>query len=270
MDRNREITVHVAGREYGCELVPDRRNRHICLRVHPLPGTAAQEAACWNWEDESADGQLPLFQAPSPALCRVRVSYPPRLPRREVMAALEQQSEWIHAQHQKLAGRLTARFGTGSRIWYRGRRLPLVVLPARGRRGGIEIRDECVLCCVQRHSQAEIRRQLQAWYCREAERLVRERIAELARPMTARPFKILIGDQQTRWGSCSANGRLHFNWRVAMVPDGVRDYLMVHELAHLEELNHSERYWDLVKRHYPAVKQARLWLRKNTLQLELN
>lgn len=268
MDRNWEFVVQVAGREYGCELVPDRRNRHICLRV--LPELKARETVAGVWADENQDGQLPLFQDPTRALCRVRVSYPPRLPRREVFEAIERQAEWIHAQHQKLTGRLALRLGTGTRLWYRGRRLPLVVLPAASRRHGVLVQDDCVLCYVRRHTQAEIHRQLQEWYNRQAERLVRERIVELARPLTAKPFQVRIGDQQTRWGSCSANGRLHFNWRVAMVPDSVRDYLLVHELAHLEELNHSERYWELVRRHYPAVNRARQWLRKNTLQLELN
>lgn len=267
MDRNREITVQVAGRDYGCELVPDRRNRHICLRV--LPETEVQEAVAGVWIDETQDGQLPLFQDAGPALCRVRVSYPPRLPRREVLAAIDRQKEWIHAQHQKLAGRFALRLGTGTRVWYRGRRLALVVLPAVAQRAGVMMRDDCVLCHVRRHTQGEIRRQLQAWYRSEAERLVRERINDLARPLTAKPFQIRIGDQQTRWGSCSASGSLHFNWRLAMVPDSVRDYLLVHELAHLEELNHSERYWELVRRHYPAVQRAMQWLRKNTLQLEL-
>lgn len=268
MDRNRDIVVQVAGRAYGCELVPDRRNRHICLRV--LPDPHAQESAAGVWTDESPDGQLPLFGDPAQTFCRVRVSYPPRLPRREVLETIERQSEWIQAQHQKLAGQLALRLGTGTRLWYRGRRLPLVVLPATSRRRGVLVQNDCVLCYVRRQAQAEIRRQLQAWYNQEAERLVRERISDLARPLTAKPYEIRIGDQQTRWGSCSASGRLHFNWRVAMVPDGVRDYLLVHELAHLEELNHSERYWELVRRHYPAVQRARQWLRKNTLQLELN
>lgn len=267
MDHNRGIVVQVAGREYGCELVPDRRNRHICLRVLPELETRPAEAGFW--VDDRQDGQLPLFGDSSQALCRVRVSYPPRLPRREVLETIERQSEWIHAQHQKLAGRFSLQLGTGTRLWYRGRRLPLVVLPATSRRRGVLVQDDCVLCYVRRHTQAEIRRQLQEWYGREAERLVCERIADLARPLTAKTFQIRIGDQQTRWGSCSANGRLHFNWRVAMVPDSVRDYLLVHELAHLEELNHSERYWDLVRRHFPAVNQARQWLRKNTLQLEI-
>jgi predicted metal-dependent hydrolase len=268
MDRNREIVVQVAGRAYGCELVPDRRNRHICLRV--LPETEVQEPVTGAWTDETQDGQLPLFPDPAPTLCRVRVSYPPGVPRREVLETIARHSEWIRAQDQKLACQLAARLGTGTRIWYRGRRLALVVLPATSRHCGVVVQDDCVLCYLRCHTQGEIRRQLQNWYHREAERLVQERIPDLAKPLTVKPFQVRIGDQQTRWGSCSANGRLHFNWRVAMVPDGVRDYLLVHELAHLEELNHSERYWELVRRHYPAMQRARQWLRKNDLRLELN
>jgi predicted metal-dependent hydrolase len=72
---------------------------------------------------------------------------------------------------------------------------------------------------------------------------------------------VSVRDQQTRWGSCGRNGRICLNWRLLLMPGWVRDYVLVHELMHLECLDHSPRFWALVAAAYPAYREARDWLR---------
>lgn len=73
--------------------------------------------------------------------------------------------------------------------------------------------------------------------------------------------RVTIRDQRSRWGSCSPSGDISLNWRLVTMPDAVRDYVLLHELAHLREPNHSRRFWRLVTQICPDWRDARQWLR---------
>jgi predicted metal-dependent hydrolase len=79
--------------------------------------------------------------------------------------------------------------------------------------------------------------------------------------------RVQIRDQRTRWGSCSARGTLSFNWRLALAPFEVLDYVVVHELCHLREPNHSARFWQLVASRRPGWRRQRDWLTANGPEL---
>jgi predicted metal-dependent hydrolase len=79
--------------------------------------------------------------------------------------------------------------------------------------------------------------------------------------------RIRIGDQRTRWGSCSASGTLSFNWRLVLAPPEVLDYVVVHELCHLGIPGHSRRFWGLVERQRPQWREQREWLREHGPEL---
>ena len=80
---------------------------------------------------------------------------------------------------------------------------------------------------------------------------------------------ISIRDQKTRWGSCSSNGNLNFNWRLMLAPPRVLDYVVVHELCHRKEMNHSKAFWHTVEMVLPDYKELRKWLRENGRTLVL-
>ncbi len=79
--------------------------------------------------------------------------------------------------------------------------------------------------------------------------------------------KILIKELRTKWGSCSSLKNLNFNWRIIFAPKNVLKYLVVHEICHLKEMNHSDKFWNLVEKIDPNYKESRLWLKKNGRQL---
>ena len=80
---------------------------------------------------------------------------------------------------------------------------------------------------------------------------------------------IRIRDQKTRWGSCSSKGNLNFNWRLMLAPPRVLDYVVVHELCHRKEMNHSKAFWDAIETVLPDYVQLRKWLKDNGGKLTL-
>lgn len=75
--------------------------------------------------------------------------------------------------------------------------------------------------------------------------------------------RIRIGDQRTRWGSCSTKGTISYNWHLILMPERIMDYVVVHELCHLLEMNHSERFWRQVRVVLPDYEKRRKWLKEN-------
>jgi predicted metal-dependent hydrolase len=87
------------------------------------------------------------------------------------------------------------------------------------------------------------------------------RLRELAGPLGFRVSGVTVRDQRSRWGSCSPSGCISLNWRLVQMPPSVRDYVLLHELAHLVHPNHSRRYWKELERICPWHRDARAWLR---------
>jgi predicted metal-dependent hydrolase len=105
----------------------------------------------------------------------------------------------------------------------------------------------------------------------DARTAVRELVAMLiedeAPRIGVKPSRIQIRDQRSRWGSCSTRGTLSFNWRLVLAPFDVLDYVVVHELCHLREPNHSRRFWKLVEQHRPNWRMHRDWLHEHGPEL---
>jgi len=105
----------------------------------------------------------------------------------------------------------------------------------------------------------------------EARQAVRELVAMLvdeeAPTLGVEPQRIQIRDQRSRWGSCSTRGTLSFNWRLVLAPFEVLDYVVVHELCHLREPNHSRRFWKLVEQRRPDWRAQRDWLHEHGPEL---
>lgn len=90
-----------------------------------------------------------------------------------------------------------------------------------------------------------------------------ERVRHWSGVMEIVPNKVFLKNQRTRWGSCSVKGNLNFNRALAKAPAEIVDYVVIHELAHLREMNHSPRFWGIVDRWCPEQKAHRRWLRQN-------
>lgn len=111
---------------------------------------------------------------------------------------------------------------------------------------------------IQPLSEAE-----QRLYRDKAREIYEQKVSYYAQMMGVSYGRIAIRDQKTRWGSCSGEGNLNFNWRLIFAPAGVLDYVVVHELAHRKEMNHSPRFWRVVEDTMPEYRKYQKWLKEN-------
>lgn len=118
---------------------------------------------------------------------------------------------------------------------------------------------------MQKDSELRVSRSDKEIYeLREKARMVlAERTEFFARKLGVTYSKIRIGNQRTRWGSCSSKGTISYNWKLILMPEEVRDYVVLHELCHLLEMNHSSRFWKIVEETMPNYKEYRRWLKEN-------
>lgn len=107
------------------------------------------------------------------------------------------------------------------------------------------------------------------WYKKMAKIKLSRRVEYFAEREGFSYKQVRIGSAMTRWGSCGPTGNLNFTWRLILAPDSVIDYVVVHELAHLEHKNHSSRFWAEVERMMPDWKVQRKWLKTNGFKLTL-
>jgi len=110
--------------------------------------------------------------------------------------------------------------------------------------------------------EAQIRDAVQSWLQREASRVFGERAAHFAALLGVRVKRLSLSSASTRWGSANANGSVRLHWRLIQHPLATIDYVVAHELAHLREMNHSARFWDVVRSVVPDYEQARARLRQ--------
>jgi predicted metal-dependent hydrolase len=110
-------------------------------------------------------------------------------------------------------------------------------------------------------------RRLENWLRKRAAEAIRARVDSHCESLGLSCRRIGVRDQKSRWGSCSSNGNLSFSWRLIMAPPHVLDYVAAHEVAHLREMNHSPRFWALVRRAVPEYEKAQGWLKANGQEL---
>ena len=207
---------------------------------------------------------IPYAVRRSPRARRVRVTVAPEtgvevvLPRRaaarEAAAAVQELRPWIERRLLELdAARAETALAPGC-VPYLGAVLRLRPEPGRTRvhrRGG----DLLVPA-------GDARAALERWYRRMARAEVGPRVDGAAAVAGLRYRSLTIRGQRTRWGSCTAQGALSFNWRLLLAPEAVLDYVVWHEVCHLAVLDHSPRFWSLLESHCPGYREPRRWLRR--------
>jgi predicted metal-dependent hydrolase len=191
----------------------------------------------------------------------VEVVLPARAPERAAAAAVSELRPWIERRlkdAQRVLARIAERGGT---VPYLDTVLELVPQPGRQR----VHRDGARLLVPA----GDARPALERFYRRAAREEIAPRLDRASKLAGTRYSALDIRAQRTRWASCSASGRMSFNWRLLLAPERVLEYVVWHEVCHLHVLDHSPRFWALVERHWPSYREERQWLSNHGATLVL-
>jgi predicted metal-dependent hydrolase len=201
----------------------------------------------------------------------LRVTLPDGLNESRVETFLRSRRVWVLralTRLQRLAMLIPDRtLDHGTTVPYLGSLLTLnlsIGRPARVGRLG-----DSLIVHTPRRTRAAVHAALVEWYRGEAARILGEYARELAARYGLDYRKLIIRDQKRRWGSCSTNGTLSFNWRLMLAPESVGRYLVAHELAHRAHPDHSRRFWAKVAELCPDFRHEERWLKKNGVGLVL-
>ncbi|KUO51475.1 MAG: hypothetical protein APF76_14015 [Desulfitibacter sp. BRH_c19] len=114
-----------------------------------------------------------------------------------------------------------------------------------------------------------IKEALLNWYKNQARIVFKEKLDYYSEIIGVEYASFRIKEQKTRWGSCSSKRNINLNWKVILAPNEVIDYIIVHELAHLSNMNHSTEFWELVAKYVPDYNSQKRWLKKNGISLSI-
>jgi predicted metal-dependent hydrolase len=188
-----------------------------------------------------------------------RVTIPRGGTQTEARNFLQRHLAWLEDQLQKPRAQPCSpeTWTAGTEILFRGERARIVAGP-NGEK--IQFADQTVsMANPASNLRPAIERHL--WRLAAEELVVRTCELVALHQLTVR--RITVRDQRSRWGSCSIKGTISLNWRLIQTPDFVRDYIILHELMHLREMNHSRRYWNWVEKACPNYRDAEAWLKQH-------
>lgn len=170
---------------------------------------------------------------------------------------LKQHEEWIEKNLKKVQARPIAKkrgYKNGETFFYFGKEYTLEI----GEYKEIVFANNTLQ--FPKFLEFRIQKELEAWYIREAKKVITEQLEHYAKEMGLLYNEVRFSDTMSKWGSCTHDNRLQFNWRLIMAPILAINYVVVHELAHTVEKNHSQDFWRVVGKHNPTFRHQRKWL----------
>ncbi|WBU54626.1 M48 family metallopeptidase [Paracoccus sp. SCSIO 75233] len=188
----------------------------------------------------------------------VVLTMPPRMSLSEGRNFVASKEDWLRRTVSAMPGPQIV--AEGARLPVGGTEVTLSVMPLR------QVRLEGDVLYVPQGR--AVGATVQAWLKHRAHAALREAVDRHAGHLGRQPRAMTLRDTRSRWGSCTADGRLMFSWRLAMAPYAVLDYVAAHEVAHLAHMDHSPRFWAQVEALMPGYGVHRHWLRENGAGLQ--
>jgi predicted metal-dependent hydrolase len=187
----------------------------------------------------------------------VEVVLPRRAPEREAAAAVRELRPWIERRVEEVTRARAAVAARGDSVPYLGELLRTIGEPGRAR---VHRRGPDLFVPADATARAGA---LERWYRRAARTEIAPRLDRACALAGSSYSGLMIRGQRTRWASCSRSGAMSFNWRLLLAPEPVLDYVVWHEVCHLDVMDHSPRFWALLRSHCPEYLEHARWLRRH-------
>ena len=203
---------------------------------------------------------------------KVSVLVPRSLPKARIEALVAQKSRWILEKlrlHREPTPHAPKNYVNGEIFAYLGRNYRLKIVGGKTRTVKLSNGQLVVTLPEGSKSPDNIKDTLVQWYRTHADRKLRQKVERYAPIVGKQPACVSVRTFKSRWGSCSTNGNIQFNWNIIIAPQRIVDYVVVHELCHLLEHNHSTRYWKHVTRVLPDHRECKAWLKENGRSLTI-
>jgi len=200
---------------------------------------------------------------------KIVIMAPYHTPKWEIERFVEGKQAWIAEkilEKERLAKEAERRFLPGEKFLYLGEWYPLEIGESHHKEPPLRLSFGHFILHQDRIEDA--RNLFIEWYKKEAKRRIADRIDYYSHRLHLFPIGIRITSAKSRWGSCSPDDRLSFSWKIVMASLAVVDYILIHELVHMREKNHSRKFWDTLGSILPDYKRHRVWLRENGHLLE--
>ncbi|HDZ16440.1 MAG TPA: M48 family peptidase [Methylophaga aminisulfidivorans] len=194
---------------------------------------------------------------------QVLLRIPARLPMALANRFIQEKKHWIQ---QTLANKTPSekkQFTNGELFRFLDQKLPLNIIFAKRNKVYLENQTLIVETKVSEPSYLQLSKWITNWYRQHANEYLADRFALISKQLDFSPNSLTIKSYKARWGSCAINGAIQLNWKLIMAPVDIIDYVIIHELCHLQHHNHSSQFWGLVTHFYPDYQQARTWLKKH-------
>ena len=188
-----------------------------------------------------------------------------------IQQIVESKKQWIfektrHAQkYNDLPHPPGKELVPGESMLYLGRNYRIEIVD--GQQENVSFRNKFL---ISKQARGQGQQVFRNWYKEKAKEKIIPRVKDMARSLGVQYKEVKITDSKYRWGSCSVNNNLAFNWRLIKAPMFVVDYVIAHELAHLLESNHTPRFWNIVKTQITHFDKAKRWLKEHGEVLELD
>jgi len=191
---------------------------------------------------------------------------------------LEAQSDWIEKHWDKLEKQVKRRpkptYKAGDTFYYFGEVVTLSLIPSSSWKPSIRVRGNLLEIFLHRDiTKSEglkaAKKAVEEFYKAKASEVIHDRLQHFNQHYTLAYKRVTFRNQKTRWGSCSSAKNLNFNWRLIMAPIEVIDYVVVHELCHLGQMNHSKKFWALVGETHLDYVNMKKWLKENQYLLSI-
>lgn len=192
------------------------------------------------------------------------VSMPLRASEKWLHSVLQEKAQWVVEKLDSWQSRQAPlqKWADGEPILFRGETFTLRIIPGLFNAPPQLTATELIIHVVDTANQISINKKILKWYKHEALRVFNECVDHFAPLMKVSPREIKLTSARTQWGSCTSQGVVRLNWQLVTMPLHLIDYVVVHELAHLQEMNHSAAFWSVVQNVCPDYAKMRGELRK--------